>query len=85
MDSQLGFVIRGSLRKKVILSLSIPTTPTILSKKINIDRGSVSRTLIQLQEKGLSHLWQSKRQNWKNLQINRHHKKQKFSKKMIFS
>lgn len=53
MDSQLGFVIRSSLRKKVILSLSIPTTPTILSKKINIDRGSVSRTLIQLQEKGL--------------------------------
>jgi len=53
MDKQVSYVIRGSLRKKVISSLTIPNTPTLLAKKINIDRGSVSRTLINLQTNGL--------------------------------
>jgi len=53
MDKLISYVIRGSLRKKVISSLTIPNTPTLLAKKINIDRGSVSRTLINLQDAGI--------------------------------
>ncbi len=50
---ELSYVLSGQLRKKVIESLIIPTTPTELSKKLKGDRSSISRVLLFFQEKSL--------------------------------
>ena len=50
---ELSYVLSGQLRKKVIESLIIPTTPTELSKKLKGDRSSISRVLLFFQEKNL--------------------------------
>jgi DNA-binding MarR family transcriptional regulator len=51
---ELKYVLSGQLRKKVLLYLIVPTTPTELTKKIKGDRSSVSRVLLYFQEKGLA-------------------------------
>ncbi len=45
--------IRGKIRKKVILPLASPSTPTQLSIKIKNHRSTISRTLLILEQKGL--------------------------------
>ncbi len=48
-----SFVVRGPYRVKVILNLTNPKTPTQLAKDLGIQRAHVSRTLLQLAEKGI--------------------------------
>ena len=48
-----GFVIRGSLRKKVMLHLNKPLTPRELSKQLNIHLSEASRVMIELRKQNL--------------------------------
>ena len=47
------FVLKGSVRKKVLKTLSEPKTPQIIAKEINKDRSSVSRALLDMKEKDI--------------------------------
>jgi DNA-binding MarR family transcriptional regulator len=53
MYDLISFVIRGKIRKKVLLNLDKPLTPTQLSEKIKTHRSTTSRTLLELEDKGL--------------------------------
>jgi DNA-binding MarR family transcriptional regulator len=53
MYDLISFVTRGKTRKKVLLNLDEPLTPTQLSEKIKTHRSTTSRTLIELEEKKL--------------------------------
>lgn len=53
MYELISFVNRGKVRKKVLKELVKPMTPTELSTKIQIHRSTTSRTLIELERKGL--------------------------------
>ncbi len=53
MYDLLSFVSRGKIRKKVMLGLKSPDTPTELSKKIKTHRSTTSRTILALEKKGL--------------------------------
>jgi DNA-binding MarR family transcriptional regulator len=53
MYELISFVTRGKVRKKVLLNLDEPLTPTQLSEKIKTHRSTTSRTLLELEEKGL--------------------------------
>lgn len=48
-----SFVSRGKIRKKIILNLDKPMTPTELSEKIKTHRSTTSRSLLILEEKEL--------------------------------
>jgi len=49
----VSFVVRGSVRKKVIKGLLKPNTPTELAKDLGIARSAVSRTIQELEKAGL--------------------------------
>lgn len=49
----VSFVVRNKNRKKVFEHLEKPTTPTDLSKDLEINIGFVSNILIELQERKL--------------------------------
>ena len=53
MYELMSFVNRGKSRKRVLKELNRPMTPTDLSNKIQIHRSTISRTLIELEQKGL--------------------------------
>jgi DNA-binding MarR family transcriptional regulator len=53
MEKELVLVIKGNIRKQIILNLTIPNTPTNLAKKLNAHRSSVSRTLLFLEKSNL--------------------------------
>jgi DNA-binding MarR family transcriptional regulator len=53
VEKELALVVNGTLRKKVILNLNIPNIATNISKKLNTQRSSVSRTLLFLEKNGL--------------------------------
>jgi DNA-binding MarR family transcriptional regulator len=53
MYDLISFVTRGKIRKKVLLNLDVPLTPTQLSEKIKTHRSTTSRTLLELEEKKL--------------------------------
>ena len=53
MYDLISFVTRGKIRKKVLSSLDKPLTPTQLSEKIKTHRSTTSRTLLELEDKGL--------------------------------
>jgi len=53
MYDLISFVSRGKIRKKVLSNLDKPLTPTQLSEKIKTHRSTTSRTLLELEEKGL--------------------------------
>jgi len=53
MYDLISFVSRGKVRKKVLSNLDKPLTPTQLSEKIKTHRSTTSRTLLELEEKGL--------------------------------
>lgn len=53
MYDLISFVTRGKIRKKVLLNLDMPLTPTQLSEKIKTHRSTTSRTLLELEEKKL--------------------------------
>ena len=49
----ISFVVRAKNRKSVFEALTIPKTPTQLSKELNINIGFVSNILIELKERKL--------------------------------
>jgi len=49
----ISFIVRSSPRKKVILALQEPKTPTQLSKELGINIGFISNILIDLQKREL--------------------------------
>lgn len=49
----ISFVNRSKNRKLILFKLTKPTTPTILAKEMNLHRSVVSRSLIDLQKRGL--------------------------------
>jgi len=53
MQKEIKYVIRGSLRKRVLFALDKPNTPTELAKKLDTDRSSVSRSILFLCKKGI--------------------------------
>ncbi len=46
------FFKRGKLREKVLNALSEPKTSTEIAKELDMHRSSVSRILLELEEKG---------------------------------
>ena len=53
MYELVSFVSRGKIRKEVLRVLDKPITPTELANKIKTHRSTVSRTVLELEEKGL--------------------------------
>lgn len=53
MYELVSFVTRGKSRKRVLLNLDKPMTPTELSEKIKTHRSTTSRALIILESKSL--------------------------------
>ena len=54
LGEDYGYILRGGLRKKVILNLNNPITPKELSDKINKHLSEASRVLLELTEKGFT-------------------------------
>jgi DNA-binding MarR family transcriptional regulator len=53
MYKLVSFVGRGSVRRKVLKALLKPNSPTELARQLDIERSTVSRTILDLTEKGL--------------------------------
>lgn len=53
MYDLVSFVARGSIRKKVLKSLFRPNSPTELARTLDIERPSISRTILALEKAGL--------------------------------
>ncbi len=53
MYDLVSFVSRGKVRKKIMINLDKPMTPTELAEKIKTHRSTTSRSLLILEEKGL--------------------------------
>ena len=52
-SEKLSFVLAGELRKKIVLALDEPKTPTQLKEAIKTQDSSIARTLRELTEKGV--------------------------------
>jgi len=50
---EVSWILRGRLKKKVMLTLDKPKTATILSKELNTHRSTISDILNQMMEKKL--------------------------------
>ena len=53
MYDLISFVSRGKVRKKVLENLKEANTPTILTKEIQTHQSTTSRTLADLEKRGL--------------------------------
>jgi len=53
MYNLISFVSRGKIRKRVLVNLLKPNTPTQLSHIIKTHRSTTSRTILALEKKGL--------------------------------
>nr|WP_319375820.1 helix-turn-helix domain-containing protein [uncultured Methanoregula sp.] len=53
MYDLVSFVGRGSVRRTVLRALSKPNSPTELAKKLDMERSTVSRAILELMEKEL--------------------------------
>jgi DNA-binding MarR family transcriptional regulator len=53
MYDLVSFVARGSVRRRVLKALLRPNSPSELARILNIDRPSVSRTILALEKMGL--------------------------------
>lgn len=49
----VSYVVRSKMRKSVLLELETPKTPTMLARTLKTSMPSVSRTLRQLEDRGL--------------------------------
>lgn len=54
MINMVSFILRGRLRRRVVLALDEPKTPTMLGKTIKAHRSGISRVLRELREAGLA-------------------------------
>jgi len=48
----ISFIVRSKHRKKILELLDTPKTPTQLTREIKLHFNAVSRTLVELQDKG---------------------------------
>jgi len=53
MYDLVSFVGRGKVRRKVLTALLKPNSPTELARQLDIERSTVSRTILALEKKGL--------------------------------
>ena len=53
MYGLVSFANRGKIRRKILLNLDKPMTPTQLSQKIKTHRSTTSRSLLILEKKGI--------------------------------
>ena len=53
MYELISFLLRSKNRKKVLKNLEKPGTPTELATKLQIQRSTVSRAILELQDKKL--------------------------------
>lgn len=53
MYELVSFVGRGKVRRKVLRALLKPNSPTELARQLDIERSTVSRTILALEKKGL--------------------------------
>lgn len=49
----VSYVIASKTRKQILLKVATPKTPTILAKEIGLNLANVSRSLAELEKKGL--------------------------------
>ncbi|MBI1828258.1 MAG: helix-turn-helix domain-containing protein [Thaumarchaeota archaeon] len=49
----VSYVIASKTRKAVILTLETPRTPTFLARELNVHLANISRSLAELEEKGV--------------------------------
>ncbi len=49
----VSYVIASKTRKQILLKVTTPKTPTILAKEIGLNLANVSRSLAELEKKGL--------------------------------
>jgi predicted transcriptional regulator len=49
----VSFVVRSKTRKSVLMELQTPKTPTMLARELHTSLANISRTLRELQRKGL--------------------------------
>ncbi len=53
MYDLISYIIRGKTRLDILKALDKPMTPTQLSDKLKNHRSTISRTLLEMQKKGL--------------------------------
>jgi len=53
MYDLVSFAGRGKIRKKVLKALLKTNSPTELARQLDIERSTISRAILELQEKGL--------------------------------
>lgn len=51
---EAGFVIASKTRKAVLEKLETPRTPTYLAKSLSVNLANISRTLAELEGKGIA-------------------------------
>lgn len=53
MFELVSYIMRSSIKAKILELLEKPQTPTQIAKKLDIHRSSVSRSILNLEEKDL--------------------------------
>ena len=51
--NDISYVVASKTRKSIMIKLETPRTPTFLSKDLNINLANISRSLSELEEKGM--------------------------------
>ena len=50
---EISYVVASKTRKSIVLKLETPRTPTFLAKDLNLNLANVSRSLSELEKKGV--------------------------------
>ena len=50
---EISYVVASKTRKLIILKLETPRTPTFLAKDLSVNLANISRSLSELEEKGI--------------------------------
>ena len=50
---EISYVVASKTRKSIVLKLETPRTPTFLAKDLNLNLANVSRSLSELENKGV--------------------------------
>jgi predicted transcriptional regulator len=51
---EAGFVIASKTRRAIVMKLDTPMTPTYLAKSLDVNLANISRTLTELENKGIA-------------------------------
>ena len=50
---EISYVVASKTRKLIVLKLETPRTPTFLAKDLSVNLANISRSLSELEEKGI--------------------------------